>query len=72
VLSGKQVEKVTHQMSRAGAVRLTVSPAGALARDLAQRGTARAKVKIAFAPVGGASLVKQLRMRLVQRSRPLR
>ncbi len=67
-LSGKHVKTVTRQVSGAGTVRLAISPTGALARSLASHLTARARVTIAFTPTGGASLVRQLRMRLVQRS----
>jgi hypothetical protein len=71
-LSGKHIEKVTRHVSEAGTAQLTVSPTGALARSLKRQRTARVTVRIGFTPSGGAAIVRHLRMRLAQHSRPTR
>jgi virginiamycin B lyase len=67
VLSGKHLKKVASDASKAGIVKLAVSPTGALARELIRHRTARAGVKVTFTPSGGMAVVKQLRMRLTRR-----
>lgn len=66
-LSGKHLRKVAGDASKAGIVKLTVSPTGTLARKLIQRRTARTGVKVTFTPSGGTAVVKQLQMRLTRR-----
>lgn len=65
VLSGKHVKGVTRHVSKGGAVKLVVSPSGALARSLVHRRIARVGVKVTFTPTEGTAIVKRLQMRLV-------
>ncbi|HEX4464153.1 MAG TPA: hypothetical protein VH042_05885 [Solirubrobacterales bacterium] len=66
-LSGKHVKEVSHRVSRAGIVKLAISPTGALAQDLARNRSVRAEVRIAFTTSSGTALVRRLRMRLTKR-----
>ena len=66
-LSGKHVREVSRQVSRAGIVKLAISPTGALAQSLARHRSARTGVRIAFTTSSGTALVRHLRMRLTER-----
>lgn len=70
-LSGKHVEKVALHVSASGRAKLAISPSGALAHSLEQH-AAWTKATVAFTPTGSDALVKQVRVRLAQRSQPAR
>jgi hypothetical protein len=66
-LSGKHVATVTDQVSAAGRVKLQISPIGAFAHSLESH-AASSRIRVAFTPTGGATVVKQTRIRLARQS----
>jgi|GEM_PF-2085561 len=71
-LSCRGVGTVPHHVSGAGTTKLQLSPTGELARELRNGSIATAMVTITFTPSGGKAIIKQLRVRLVQRREPTR
>jgi hypothetical protein len=69
VLSGKHVKKVALHVAAAGTAKLAISPTGAFARSLEHRAT-RTRIRIAFTPAGGDTLVRHPRVRLAKRHPP--
>jgi streptogramin lyase len=70
-LSCRGIETAPRQVSGAGTAKLELSPTGELAREL-RRSIVTARVTITFTPSGGKAIIKQLRVRLVQRREPSR
>lgn len=66
-VSGKKVKRAQRSAKKAGKVTLNIRPKPKTKKQLAQKGSAKVRVKVTFRPTGGDKLTKSKALKLIQR-----
>ncbi|HYG95597.1 MAG TPA: beta-propeller fold lactonase family protein [Solirubrobacterales bacterium] len=67
VLAGKKVKRAQRSAKKAGKVTVNIRPKPQAKKQLAQKGSAKVRVKVTFSPTGGDQLTKSRSVKLIQR-----